>query len=391
MSKRVADRCAQIRESATVVLSDLVQKLRRDGVRVLDLGGGDPGFGTPVHITAAAAEAMHAGFTHYPPSRGVPELLRAIADKLWRDNRIAADPATDIIVTPSSKHALFLSMMTVLDPGDEVLIPTPSWGSYQSMAHLAGARPVPVILDPQDGFSITYQRLHAHATNRTRALVINTPNNPTGRVLSHAEADAITAFAQAHDVILITDEIYEKIIYRREHISLAAHPGGVGRTLTVNGFSKAHAMPGWRLGYVAGPADIIAPMLAVHQHTVAAAGSFIQMGGAAALTGGQEPVQQMVAEYSARISLVVRELNALPGVTCPEPEGTFYAFPDIQGTGLGTSAAFAELLLARAQVIVAPGSAFGPGGEGRIRVSCTTPADVLEEAVTRIGKAIAGG
>jgi aspartate aminotransferase len=389
--RRTAARCDQIGESATIALNDLVKKLRADGVPVLDLGGGDPGFPTPEHVTSAATQAMRDGFTHYPPSRGIPELLDAIAAKLQTENGIAVDPATDLIVTPSSKHAMFIAMMTVLDPGDELLVPTPSWGSYQAMARLAGAVPVPVALDPADGFELTYRRLASGVTDRTRALVLNTPNNPTGRVLSAAEVDAVAQVAQEHDLLVLADEIYEKIVHRGEHLSPAAHPGLGDRTLTVNGFSKAYAMPGWRLGYVAGPADVIRPMLAVHQHTVAAAGSFIQVGGAAALTGPQEPVRRMAAEYSARADLAVRRLNALPGVTCPASEGTFYVFPDISGTGLGDGAAFAELMLARAHVAVTPGAAFGPGGEGHVRISCTSPADVLEEGLARIGEVLEKG
>jgi aspartate aminotransferase len=374
-----------------VALNDRVKALRADGVDVLDVGGGDPDFGTPAHISAAALTALDAGFTHYPPSRGIPGLLRAISDKLWRDNGIAADPARDIIVTPSSKHALFISMMAILDPGDELLVPTPGWVSYQSMAALAGARPVPVELSAGDGFAITRARLEPHLTARTRAIVINTPHNPTGRVLGDREADDIAAVAAEHDLLIVTDEIYEKIIYAgRAHISMAARPGCAERTLTVNGFSKGYAMPGWRLGYVAGPVDIIAAMLPIHQHTVACAGSFIQHGGIAALTGRQDAVAGMAAEYSARADRIVAGLNAMPGVTCRAPAGAFYAFPDIRGTGAGDSAAFAAALLDTAGVAVTPGSAFGPGGEGHVRLSFATSMDVIEEVLTRMADFIRG-
>jgi aspartate aminotransferase len=388
MRKRVADRCATIAESATIAITDRVKALRADGGRVFDLGSGDPDFGTPEHITTEAIRAMREGRTHYPPSRGVPELLAAVADKLRRDNGIIADPATDIIVTPSAKHAMFVAMMAVLDPGDEVLVPTPTWGSYATMTTLAGARPVAVPLSARDGFTITADRLAAHVTDRTRAVVVNTPNNPTGRMLTRAEVEAIAAVGHEHDLIVLTDEIYERIVHRGAHLSLAAHPGLANRTVTVNGFSKAYAMPGWRLGYVTGPTDIVRPMLAVHQHTVAAAGSFVQFGGVAALTGPQTPVAAMAAEYSARTAFVARRLNAMPGVTCVPPDGTFYVFPEIRGTGISDSVEFASLLLDRARVVVTPGSAFGPGGEGHVRVSCVNPIDVLEEALARMGEVL---
>ncbi|MEO6502211.1 MAG: pyridoxal phosphate-dependent aminotransferase [Jatrophihabitantaceae bacterium] len=372
-------------ESATIALSDRVKALRSCGAAVLDLSGGDPDFDTADHITAAAVAAMQAGFTHYTASRGLPELLQAISLKLRRDNGIDVDPATQIVVTPSSKHALFSSLMAILDPGDELLIPTPSWVSYQAMARLAGAVAVPVELRPEDGFAIDYAGLSKHLTSRTKALVVNTPNNPTGHVLSHSEAEQISRFAAEHELLIVTDEIYEKIVHGdSKHLSLAARPDCAERTLTVNGFSKAYAMPGWRLGYVAGPADLIQAILAVSQHTVACAGSFVQAGGTAALTGPETSISMMAAEYSARADLVVRALNGLPGVTCHSPSGSFYAFADIRGTGVADSVTFAEMLLSEAAVALTPGSAFGPGGEGHVRLSLTASRPELEEALTRI-------
>lgn len=385
MSRRIAQRCAQVRESATIALSDRVKTLRSNGVPVLDLSGGDPDFDTADHITDAAVAAVQAGFTHYTASRGLPELLRAISAKLRRDNGIDVDPTTQIVVTPSSKHALFSSLMAILDPGDELLVPTPSWVSYQAMAQLAGAVAVPVELRPEDGFAISYAQLSRHLTDRTRALVVNTPNNPTGHVLSQQEAEQISRFAAEHDLLILTDEIYEKIVHGDNvHLSLAARPDCAGRTLTVNGFSKAYAMPGWRLGYVAGPADLIQAILAVSQHTVACAGSFVQAGGVAALTGPEDSIIAMATEYSARAELVVGALNRLPGVSCSYPAGSFYAFADIRGTGIADSVTFAELLLDEAAVALTPGSAFGPGGEGHVRLSLTASRAELHEALERI-------
>ncbi|MEJ3652960.1 pyridoxal phosphate-dependent aminotransferase [Actinomycetes bacterium KLBMP 9759] len=385
---RTSRRLAGIGGSATYAVHDLVQSMRARGQSVLDLGGGDPDFPTAAHIAAAAADSVRAGFTHYTPSRGLPELRAAISRKLLDDNRIATDPATDVIVTPSAKYALFLALATILDPGDDVLVPTPSWVSYASMAHLVGARPVSVPLRAGNGFRLTRELLDAAVGPRAKAILINTPNNPTGHVLDEREAADLAAFAIEHDLAIVADEIYEKIIYRGRHISMAAVPGCAERTLTVNGFSKAYAMTGWRLGYVAGPTDAITEVLKAAQHTVGCAGSFVQQGGIAALTGPQADLLRTVDEYATRRTMIVEGLAALPGITCTPPDGAFYAFADITGTGRGSDTEFAEWLLTTAGVAVTPGSAFGPGGEGHVRLSFSGPQDVIKEALERIADAV---
>ena len=390
MKNRVATRFAGVERSATVALIDQVQSLRARGVSVLDFGGGDPDFATAAHIANAAAAALSEGFTHYTASRGIAPLVAAIADKLRADNGIAADPATDVIVTPSAKHALFATMMTILDPGDELIVPTPSWVSYQSMAQLAGGIAVAAELDPADGFRITRELLERHATARSKAILINNPCNPTGRALTDEEADAVAGFARERDLFVIADEIYEKVLYDgARHISLAALPGCAERTFTVNGFSKAYAMTGWRLGYVTGPTDAMKQMLKVQEHTVSCAGSFVQRGGVAALTGDQRVVAEMVAEYAARRALIVAGLEALPGITCAAPDGTFYVFPDVRGTGFARSAEFAAWLLDEAGVAVTPGSAFGAGGEGHVRLSFATSRETIAAALERMAAALA--
>ncbi|WP_262705612.1 MULTISPECIES: pyridoxal phosphate-dependent aminotransferase [Streptomyces] len=376
--------------SATYAIFDLVRNLRARGTSVIDLGGGEPAFDTPRHITDEAVTALYGGFTHYTPSRGTPELLSAIAGKLEEENGVAVDPTRDIVVTPSAKHALFISLLTVLDPGDELLVLTPGWVSYGAMARLAGARPVPVALSPADGFRITRERLESRVTGRTRALLVNTPNNPTGRALSSGEAAVIAAFARDHDLFIVTDEIYEKILYDgTRHLSLAALPGCAERTLTVNGFSKAYAMTGWRLGWVSGPGRLVGEALKALQHTVGCASAFVQRGGATALLGPQDAVGRMTAEYASRRKLIIDGLNALPGIVCAPPEGTFYAFADIVGTGAADSATYAEWLLREAGVAVTPGSAFGAGGEGHVRLSFAASREDIEEALERMGSAMA--
>ncbi|MFF6806848.1 aminotransferase class I/II-fold pyridoxal phosphate-dependent enzyme [Streptomyces sp. NPDC012616] len=391
MSARAAARFLAVEESATYAVFDMVARMRARGMEVVDLGGGEPDFDTAGHVVDEAVGALRDGFTHYTPSRGLPALLQAVSAKLAADNGVAAAAATDIVVTPSAKHALFAALVTVLDPGDELLVPTPSWVSYTEMARLIGARPVQVALDGADGFRITAELLERHVSGRTKALLVNSPNNPTGRSLTAGEAAVIARFAQEHDILLISDEIYEKILYGgRRHLSLAAQPGCAERTITVNGFSKGYAMTGWRLGYAAGPTDLMAQLVKVQQHTVGCTASFVQRGGIAALTGSQEPVEWMTAQYTARRDLLVRGLNSLPGVSCSPPDGAFYAFADIRGTGFADSATFARWLLRETAVAVMPGSAFGPGGEGFVRLSFATSPEVLRSALARMARALAG-
>ncbi|MDI3417841.1 pyridoxal phosphate-dependent aminotransferase [Streptomyces luteolus] len=386
---RVASRFAGIEKSPTYAILDLASELRAQGESILDLNGGEPDFDTPSHITAEATQTLNSGFTHYTPSRGLPALLTAIGDKLLKDNGVAVDPARQIIVTPSAKHALFLSVMTLLGPGDELLIPTPSWVSYPAMVRLAAAEPVFAPLSADNGFRITRELLEERLTPRTRALLINNPNNPTGNVLTTAEAEAVADVARDHDLFVITDEIYEKVRFRGEHVSIAALPGMADRTVTVNGFSKGYAMTGWRLGYVAAPEDVSAQMLKVQQHTVGCAGSFVQRGGISALTGPQEPIDRMRTAYESRRDLLVEGLSSIPGFVCPSPDAALYAFCDISGTGFADPTAFTTWLLREAKVAATPGSAFGPGGERHIRMAFATDEETLGEAVDRIKRAMA--
>ncbi|MFD4639762.1 pyridoxal phosphate-dependent aminotransferase [Lentzea sp. NPDC058436] len=387
MSKRAARRLAAVERSATVAMLETVQHLRAAGASLVDLSRGEPDFTTPPAITDAAIRALRSGRTHYSPSRGLPELRAAVAEKLARDNEVLADPADGVIITPSAKHALYAALTALLDPGDEVVIPSPGWVSYAAMVSLAGATPVPLPLDPSSGFRITREALAAAVTPDTRVLLVNSPNNPTGRVLDEAELDAVVSVASAHDLVVVSDEIYEHLRYDdRPHLSPASRLPE--NTLTVNGFSKGYAMTGWRLGYLAGPADLISAALKVHEHSVSCAATFAQIAGEAALTGGAEAVAAMRTAYARRRDLLVDGLNALPGISCAAPEGSFYAFPDITGTGLD-SAGFAAWLLNEAGVVTTPGSAFGPGGEGHVRLSFAASEEELTEALTRMGKALA--
>jgi aspartate aminotransferase len=386
---RAAARFDGLERSATMALHDVVTELRAAGRTIVDLAKGEPDLPTPDVVTEAAITALRAGDTRYTVARGLPELRAAIAKKLAVDNGIQADPADGIVVTPSAKHALFVAMTTILDPGDEIIVPSPGWVSYRAMAHLIGAHAVPAELSGADGFRLGKEVLAKSLTGRTKAVLVNTPNNPTGRMLTAGEADAVAEFAAEHDLFLVTDEIYETIRFgANKHRSLAARPDCADRTLTVNGLSKSHAMTGWRLGYLAGPPDLMAVAVKVQEHTVSCATSFVQHAAVAALTEARDDVSVMVDTYARRRDLVVSALDGLAGISCPAPDGTFYAFPDIRAAGRGGSAEFAEWLLREAGVAMVPGPAFGPGGEGRMRLSFAVPSDVLTDALDRIRSAL---
>ena len=379
------DRVRSLAPSPTLAVSDRARQLKQQGIDVIDLGGGDPDFITPEHIRQAAINAMNAGETHYVASAGIPGLRKAIADKLRIDNGIEVDPNGGVVVTPGGKQALFEATLALVEPGVDVLIPEPAWVSYGPMVELAGGRPVAVPLDPDDTWRLTHRKLAEALTPETRVLLINSPNNPTGRVLDDAELATIVEFALTHDLLVFADEMYEKILYDgHRHTSIATFAGMADRTLTFNGLSKAYAMTGWRLGYVAGPGPFIEQIEKVHSHSVTCATSFVQMAGIVALTGPQEFISEMVTAWDRRRRGLAMGLNQINGIACSLVEGAFYAFADIRGTGLDSAQA-ADLFLREAHVAVTPGIAFGHAGEGHVRLSFATSDELLAAAVDRIG------
>ena len=382
----VVSRIRALTASPTIAVAKEAQRLRRAGVDVVDFGPGEPDFDTPVHVRRAAAAALEAGLTHYAPSRGFPELLTAIGAKLQRDNGLPYEPSTEIVVTPGAKQAIVEAVMTAAEPGDEVLMFDPGWGSYDAIVRLAGAIPVHVQL--REDFSLEEEALLRAIGPRTRALVIGSPGNPTGSVLSARDLDTLTRICCEHDLLLISDEIYERITYRGlKPVSPATLPGMWERTVTINGFSKAYAMTGWRLGYAAAPEGFMSQMLKVHEHTVTSATSFAQMGGVAALNGPEEPLKAMVAEFDRRREIIVRGLNSIPGVRCDWPDGAFYVFPNIEGTGM-TGTEYAVRLLA-AGVAVTPGVGFGERWDTHIRLSYATSEERIQSGLTRMREAVA--
>jgi aspartate aminotransferase len=379
----LADRVKNAAPSPTLAVSEKARQLKAQGVDVIDLGGGDPDFITPAHIRQAAIDAMNGGDTHYVASAGTPPLRRALAQKLKDDNGLTYDPS-EIIVTTGGKQALFEATLALVQPGVDVLILEPAWVSYDPMVTLAGGNVIHVGLDPDTNWTVTREVLEAHVTPNSRVLFMNSPGNPTGRVLTYDEHQAIADFAVDHDLLVFTDEMYEKIVYdSHKAYSIANWPGMWERTITFNGFSKAYAMTGWRLGYMAGPKVFIDEIAKIQSHSITHATSFAMAGGVAALTGPQDGIDQMVEAWDRRRKLVAAGLNKLRGVEYVAAEGAFYAFPDIRGTGM-TASEFADKALTEAAVAVVPGTAFGDSGEGFVRISFATSDEILTETMNRL-------
>jgi aminotransferase len=364
-------------------LFELASKMRD----VINLGIGEPDFDTPEHIKEAAKRALDENFTHYTPNVGIPELREAIAEKLRKDNGINVNPESEVIVTNGATQALTLSIIAILNDGDEVLIPSPTFVSYGAAVIFAGGVPVEVETKEEEGFRVNVEELEKHVSKKTKALIISTPNNPTGSILTRKNLEELADFAVNHNLIVISDEVYEKIVYDELHHSIAALNGMKDRTITVNAFSKTYAMTGWRLGYLAAPEQIVGEIVKLQMYTAVCATSFAQKAAVEALKGPQDFVEQMRREYARRRELVYDRLNKMPRLSALRPKGAFYIFPNIKATGM-TSKEFSSYLIREARVATVPGSAFGRYGEGYIRVSYATSYEKLEEAMDRISEAL---
>lgn len=383
-----AERVRNASPSPTLAVSQRARELKAEGIDVIDLGGGDPDFITPEHIRKAAADAMNSGDTHYVPSQGTPQLLEAIANKLQTDNGITVNPKTDIIVTPGGKSAIFQATLAFVEPGVDVMLLEPAWVSYEPMVELAGGRAIGVPLSPDNNFAITRELLEEYVTPETRIILLNSPNNPTGRVATMEELTTIADFAKAHDILVFTDEMYEKIIFEdHKHISIATLPDMADRTLTFNGLSKAYAMTGWRLGYVAGPTDLIKKIMILQSHSVTCATSFAMAGGVAAYNGPQDIIQEMVSAWDRRRKLITEGMNKIKGLHQAPIEGAFYGYVDGRETGMSIEE-LSQKLLNEAHVAVVPGTAFGASGTGHFRLSFATSDELLQGALERIGNVL---
>ena len=351
---------------------------------VVSLGVGEPDFITPWSIRESCVHGLEQGYTSYTANRGMLELREEIAAHYASRYGISYDPAKDILITVGVSEALDIAMRAILSPGDEVLIPEPCYVSYQACVTFAGGKPVPVAAKLENDFRITPEELEPHVTKRTKALLIGYPNNPTGAVMAKDDLQKIATFAEKHDLIVVSDEIYGDLTYGgMEHTAFSSLPGIKERTILLNGFSKAYAMTGWRIGYALGNPDFIAAMTKIHQYTMLCAPITAQIAAVEALRRGEKYMKKMVAEYDRRRRLIYDGFQKL-GLSCFEPKGAFYIFPNITSSGY-TDEEFAENLLIKEHVALVPGSAFGESGKGHIRCSYATSIDKISEALARIG------
>ncbi|WP_321417067.1 pyridoxal phosphate-dependent aminotransferase [uncultured Methanomethylovorans sp.] len=371
-------RLARMQESATIKAANKASEMLKKGIDVINFNLGEPDFDTPKHICDAAADAMYRGETHYTPAAGIPELREAIAEKLRVENGLETK-ASNVLVTPGAKQAIFSIMMSVLGDGENALLFDPAWVSYEACIHFAGAESVWVPTDPENGFEPS--DIGEYITDKTRMIIVNSPCNPTGGVYDKKTLKCIADNAIDNDLLVLSDEIYEKITYGKEHISIGSMDGMQDRTITVNGFSKAYAMTGWRLGYVSAAPDIFKGILKIQSNSVSSATTFVQFGGVAALEGTQEPVHDMVKEFHARRDILVDGLNSI-GLNCHKPEGAFYVFADVSEYGGGDQVT--DKLLNEAHVSVTQGSSFGESGNNFIRLSYATSQQRIHEGLQRI-------
>jgi len=374
----VSFRMASIQESTTLKISAEAKRLNASGLDVIDLGVGEPDFDTPAHICNAACRSINMGDTRYAPTNGIPELRKALAEKLRSENKLKV-MQDDIIVTPGAKMAVFAAFQALMEEGDECVLIGPSWVSYEPCIAFAGGKVVWGEVDEE----FMPLDLAAAITKKTKLILVNSPGNPTGAVFDRNMLEEISDLAVDHDLRVISDEIYEKIIYDNEHVSIGSMPGMEDRTITINGFSKAYAMTGWRMGYMTGPKDTMRWVSRLLSHSVSSTTTFVQMAGVEALQGPQDAVASMVSEFRARRDLFVKGLRDL-GLKCAMPGGAFYVFPDASEFGGGDK--FTDRLLKEALIAATPGSAFGPGGINYVRLSYAASQERLKNALQRIEK-----
>lgn len=381
---KLAALVGEVSPSITLAIAAKAKAMKAEGIDVCSLSTGEPDFDTPEHIKAAAKEALDAGKTKYGPVAGEPQLKAAIARKLQSDNNLNYQPE-NILVTNGGKHSLYNLMMAAIDPGDEVIIPAPYWLSYPEMVKLASGKPVIVRTDASTGYKITPEQLSGAITPKTKLFVLNSPSNPTGMVYTRAEIKALAEVIVDRDILVVADEIYEKIIYDgAQHVSI----GSLGkeifdRTLISSGFAKAYSMTGWRVGYLAGPIELIKATSTIQGHSTSNVCTFAQYGAISALESSQESVEKMRQAFAQRREVIFELLDAVPGISCIKPDGAFYMFVNISKTGMN-SLEFCDAFLEQQQVAVIPGIAFG--ADDHIRLSYATDLGTIKKALERLDK-----
>ncbi|MCS7315011.1 MAG: pyridoxal phosphate-dependent aminotransferase [Bryobacterales bacterium] len=384
---KLAERMSRLGTETAFDVLVRARALESQGRKVIHLEIGEPDFATPAHIVEAAKRALDEGWTHYGPSQGYPDLREAVAAYVSCTRNIHVGPE-NVTIVPGGKPIIFFPMLALLEPGDEVLYPNPGFPIYESMARFLGAVPVPIPLVEERGFALDLDRLRDSLTERTRLLILNSPHNPTGGMLSREDLEAIAEMVRDRDLMVLSDEIYSRICYEGQPFSIASLPGMLEKTIILDGFSKTYAMTGWRIGYGVMPAWLAAAVTRLMVNSNSCTASFTQRAALAALTGAQDCVQEMVAEFRRRRDAFCDGLNSLPGFRCARPQGAFYAFPNIEGTGL-SSAELADRLLEEAGVACLSGTAFGSNGEGYLRFSYANSYENLMEALERMAAFLA--
>jgi aspartate aminotransferase len=383
---RLAERMSRLGTETAFEVLARAKALEAQGREIIHLEIGEPDFDTPAHIKAAAVRALEEGWTHYTPAAGIPALREAIADYIRRTRGIPVGPE-HVVVVPGGKPIMFFAILALVEEGDEVIYPNPGFPIYESMIRFVGARPVPLRLRMENEFRVDVEELARLITPRTRMLILNSPANPTGGVLTREDLEAIAELCLKHDLVVLSDEIYSRILYEGEHISIASFPGMLERIIILDGFSKTYAMTGWRLGYGVMPEPLAEAVTRLMINSNSCTAAFTQIAGIAALTGPQDEVDRMVAAFRERREVMVEGLNRLPGFRCLKPKGAFYAFPNIEGTGM-SSRELAHYLLEEAGVAVLSGTAFGEYGEGFLRLSFANSIENIQKALERIEKAL---
>ena len=379
---RLADRMSRLGTETAFEVLARARQLEATGRTIIHLEIGEPDFDTPAHIIEAACAALHSGYTHYGPSAGDPELRATIAEHMLTTRGLTVTP-DEVVVVPGAKPIIYWGITAVVNAGDEVIYPNPGFPIYESMINFVGGKPVPIALREVNEFRLDAQELKSLVTPKTRMIIINSPQNPTGGVLELEDLQAIAEVALANDIVVMTDEPYETILYEGTHHSIASLPGMKERTILIDGFSKAFAMTGWRLGYGVMPADLAAMVARLQTNCTSCTSAATQRAGIAALKGSMEPTRVMVAEFKRRRDVVVAGLNSLPGVSCLSPHGAFYVFPNITGTRVDCRT-LAKRCMEEAGVAVLAGTAFGEYGDGYLRLSYANSVENIQKAIEQM-------
>ena len=389
MTIRYAERMSRLGTEGAFEVLAKARRLEAEGKKVVHLEIGEPDFATPDNIVEAAISAMQNGYTHYTPASGIFEAREAVANFVSRMLKAEVDPM-EVVLVPGSKNVLMFTLLSCIEPGDEVILPDPGYPAYASQVNFIGAVPKPVTLREETGFRMDLDELASLITPKTRMIIVNTPQNPTGGILTEEDVNFVCDLAHKHDLLLVSDEIYSQLVYGFHHVSPLSHPGMKERTVLMDGLSKSYAMTGWRLGYAVAPRELAAKLDKLMINTSSCAAAFTQIAAIEALSSpeSEHAVARMVKVFEHRRNLVVDGMNAIPGIRCARPQGSFYVFPNIEGTGFDEHE-LADRLLAEAGVAVLPGTAFGHAGKGFIRLAYTQSEDELRLGLDRIGNFIA--